>query len=168
MTDTIREIVIKDFIARLGVISIANGYNTDIGKTVLRARKKIDPTECPCSDVFPGTEKPEKLYSKRQCTMIMHIEGIVELQETGSPAALENASVVSEMILGDLKKCILAPENELTSPVSGWSRSPDYISGINYTGGGANEYPDEGEKMAGAFADFEVVYFEKLNDPYAQ
>jgi hypothetical protein len=93
--------------------------------------------------------------------MTMKIEGICEF-------GTEEPSVISERILGDLKKCIMAPENLLTSPHSGWSRSPDYIDKIIYTGGGTDDYPDDGEMTVGAFATFDVTYTENINDPCSQ
>jgi hypothetical protein len=161
MNDTIREFIIKDFIARLAVITIANDYATDIGTHVIRARKKLDPAELSAVVIWPGTETPVYTYGKRSCTMKMKVEGIVEFGE-------EDPSVIAEKILGDLKKCFLAPENLLTSPHSGWSRSPDYIDSIIYTGGGTEDYPDDGQISVGAFATFDVTYTENINDPCSQ
>lgn len=159
--NTIREIIILDYLARAAVITVANGYNTGIGANVIRARKKLDPDELPGTVVIPGPEKSEAKYGQNACKMIMRVEGIVDFG-TSDP------SVVSEQILGDLKKCFLDPANQLTSPVSGWSRSPDYIDSIVYTEGGTQEYPDEGQVTVGAFVTFEVGYTTKLNDPYSQ
>jgi hypothetical protein len=161
MSDTIREIIIKDFMTRLAVITIANGYRTGIGANVLRARKKVDPDEVPGTVLFPGTEKSVQQYGTMKCTMTIRIEGLALF-------GAENPSVVSERILGDLKKCILAPANLLTSPVSGWVRTPDYIDGLIYTEGGTEEYPEDGQTTAAAFAGFEVSYTTKINDPYSQ
>lgn len=159
--NTIREIIILDFLARAAGITVANGYNTDIGANVLRARKKVDPDEVPVAVVIPGAEKATAKYGELSCVMTMRVEGIVDF-------GASDPSVVSEQILGDLKKCFLAPENKLTSPVSGWSRSPDYIDSIGYTGGGTEEYPDDGQVTVGAYVSFEVSYTTKLNDPYSQ
>lgn len=161
MTDTIREIIIKDFIARLSVITVANGYATACGSKVLRARKTVDPSELPAIIVFPQMETAVHLAGFLQCAMTMKIEGIATF-------GTEEPSVIAERILGDLKKCILAPENLLTSPHSGWSRSPDYIDSIIYTGGGPNDYPDEGQMTVGCSASFDVGYTTKINDPCSQ
>ena len=161
MNDTIREIIIKDFIARLAVITVANGYATACGANVLRARKTIDPTELPAIVVWPLSEKAVHQYGELQCTMTIRVEGIVEF-------GTEEPYIIYERILGDLKKCILAPENLLTSPHSGWSRSPDYIDSIIYTGGGTDQYPDENEKTIGAYANFDVGYTTKIENPCEQ
>lgn len=160
--DTIRELIILDFMSRLADITVAHGYNTDCGKTnVLRVRKMVDPDELPAIVVWPLPEKAEVEYGALNCAMTIRVEGIARFGAV-------NPSVVAEQILGDLKKCILAPENLLTSPPAGWSRSPDYIDGIVYTGGGTDEYPEEGALSVGAFATFDVTYHTKLETPYEQ
>lgn len=159
--NSIREIIILDFMSRAATITVAGGYNIGLGEHPLRARKKIDPGELPAVVVNPGTEKSEARYGQNNCKMTMRIEGIAVFGAT-------DPSVISEQILADLKKCFLAPANLLTSPVSGWSRSPDYIDSIIYTEGGTEEAPEDGQKTIGAFASFEVGYTTKLNDPYSQ
>jgi len=161
MSDSIREIIIQDFMARAAIITVANGYATDCGTNVERARKAIDPDELPASIIWPGQEKAEQAYGEIVCTMSIRVEGIVKF---GSA----NLSVVSEKILADLKKCFLSRANLLTSPQTGWIRSPDYIDKISYTDGGVNEYPDDGMVSVGASAVFEVTYTQKIDDPYSQ
>ena len=151
MSDSIREIIIQNFMARVAIITIANGYKTDCGANVERVRKNLDPSELPASVIWPGVEKAEQSYGELTCTMSIRVEGIAKF---GSA----NPSVLSEKILADLKKCIL----------SGWIRSPDYIDKIIYTGGGTDEYPDDGMISVGAFALFDVTYTQKLDDPYSQ
>jgi hypothetical protein len=153
--------IIQDFMARLTDITIAHGYNTDCGATVLRVRKMVDPNKLPAIVIWPLPEKAEAEYGLLNCTMSIRIEGIAQFGAT-------NPSVVAEKILGDFKKCILAPENLLASPDEGWSRSPDYIDGIVYTGGGTDDYPEESMLSVGASATFDVTYHTKLNDPYTQ
>jgi len=161
MSDTIRETIIKNFLARLAVITTAHGYNTDIGGNVYRVRKTVDPDELPCCVVWPGAEKGEASYGENSCTMQIRLEGIAGF-------GAENPSVVSEKILGDLKKCIFEPGNALAEPPSGWLRSPDYIDSLSYTGGGTDEYPDEGQKTVGASIMVTVGYTENIGDPYTQ
>jgi hypothetical protein len=167
MSDTIRETTIKDFLTRGAVITTANGYNTNIGSNVLRAQKTVDPNDLPVCDLWPGTEKGEDIYGQTDCKMQMKIEGIVKRPLVGSPLAMENASITSEQILCDLKKCFLAQYDATTSPPTGWNRSA-YIDSIIFTGGGTDEYPDEGMQTAGAYITVDVTYHTKNDDPYAQ
>lgn len=150
MTDTIREIITQDFMAQAELITTGNGYATGIGARVLRARKKIDPPEVPATVILPGEETAEAKYGKYSCKMIMRVEGVMVFGNS-------EPSVISEKILGDIKKCILSDS---------WTRSPDYISGIVYTGGGISEPPDDDQATTtGAYANFEVSYISKRNDP---
>jgi hypothetical protein len=152
MSDSIREIIIQDFLDKLAEITVANGYNLGMGANVLRVRRKVDPDILPAVIIWPGREKAEHKYGELACTMTMRIEGIADF-------GTNNPSAISEQILGDLKKCILD---------TGWFRSPDYIDGIIYTEGGTDECPDEGQQTVGAAAVFDVKYTTKINDPYTQ
>lgn len=42
----------------LAQITVANGYNTDIGAKVLRGRRKIDDTQVPCAVMIEGEDHP--------------------------------------------------------------------------------------------------------------
>ncbi|SEM75186.1 hypothetical protein SAMN04489760_14216 [Syntrophus gentianae] len=161
MSDTIRETIIKDFMARLAVITTANGYNTDIGTTVLRAQKTVGPEDLPCCVVWPQQENSVPSYGENDCTMPIRIEGLAEFWSS-------NPSAISEQILGDLKKCIFQPANTSSRTPSGWTRSPDYIDSLAYSGGGTDSYPEEGQKTVGASLLVEVGYTERIGDPYSQ
>lgn len=150
--NSIREIIIQDFMDKLADITVTNGYNLGMGANVLRVRRKVDPDILPAVIVWPGLEKAQHKYGELACTMSIRIEGIADF-------GTSNPSEISEQILGDLKKCILD---------TSWFRSPDYIDGIVYTEGGTEEYPDEGQQTVGAAAVFEVKYTTKINDPYSQ
>lgn len=152
MSDTIRELIIKKFVSWLPAITIANGYSTAIGGNILRARKTVDPDELPMSNIIPGTETGELKYGMQKCTMTIRIEAIVHYGSV-------DPSVMSEKILGDLKKCVLAPDNLTSTPK---------IDSIIYTGGGTDEYPDDGKKTIGAYANFDVQYATKIYDPCEQ
>lgn len=50
---------VSDLIAtRLGGISIANGYFSDIGLRVLRGRRRIDDHQVPCVVIVEGADQP--------------------------------------------------------------------------------------------------------------
>ncbi len=151
MADTIRETNIKAVLARLALITTANGYTTNIGAHVLRARKKIDDTELPCAVVWSGDESGEHKYGELACKMTLKIEGIVAFGN-------DDPSVIGEKIMGDIKKNLLDPA---------WTRSPDYIDALHYTGG-AVETPDDGQITVGAAVSFELTHTEKLGDPASQ
>ena len=43
--------------ARAATITIANGYNTDIGANVQRVKHKLDPDDTPASVIWPEPEE---------------------------------------------------------------------------------------------------------------
>ncbi len=161
MSDTIREKIIRQIADRLAVITLANGYATDIGANVKRARKHLDESELPACVIHPQPETPELKYGQSYQTMPVRIEGIVEYGDA-------DPSAVSEQILGDLIKAVTEQPGTETSPNTGWVRSPQYDESIHYKGGGTDEYPDEERLTVGAAVQIEVVYATKIGDPYAQ
>lgn len=152
--DTIRELIIQDFITRAAVIRTTGSpqaYATDIGAEVLRARAKVDPDELPCCVVWPQIEEAENLHGQSRHRMPMQVDGVAMYGTT-------DPSVIAERILGDLIKCFSSPS---------WSRSPDYIESIVYQGGGPATQ-EEGAVAVGCSAKFLVTYWTKAGDPYNQ
>lgn len=152
MSNTIREKILQQILARLAVITIANGCQTGVGTNVVRARRSIDPDELPAAVLWPRPETAEEIYGRTRCAMPVRVEGLAAM---GSG----NASVISEKILGDLVKCLVS---------SAWVRSPEYITDIAYRGGGTETYPAEGETAVGTYADFIITYETKIGDPFSQ
>ena len=151
--DTIRELIIQAIIARAAVIlttGTPQAYATDIGATVLRARPKVDPTELPCTIVWPHLETAKNVYGKSRREMPVKVEGLVAFGTV-------DPSVISERILGDLIKCFTSPAWE-----------PGYIESIVYQSGGVESPLDDGSISVGNQAVFLVVYDTKVGDPYTQ
>ena len=153
MSDTIRERIISAIVNRCSVITVANGYNTDIGGNVLRAKVTLGKDEPPAAVVFPEPEESSRKYGKQHCVMPVRVEGTAYY---GS----DNPSVAAERILGDLIKCICGGT---LSDVTG-----GLADDVEYTGGGTDEYPDAGEKLIGASAVFNIKYKTVAGDPYNQ
>ena len=146
MSDTRRERIIQAVMERAAAITTANGFNTDIGLNTLRAATKVDPTLLPACVIFPHVETSEKIGGGEYlCTMPVKIEAIVLV---GS----ENLSVMSERILGDIRKAFTG------SPIT------PLIEEIHYASGGTNDYSRK-ETMS-ITAQFTIKYFSKINDPY--
>jgi len=160
--DTIRELIIQEFMARAAVIRTTDSpqaYATDIGGKVLRARLKINPADLPCLVVWPLVEEAENSIGNSRHRMPLKIEGIAAF------GAVE-PSVISERILGDLIKCFTSPTWDRTRP--GSPTPENYVESIVYQGGGTNEYPDETSATVGAAATFIVTYYTAIGDPYTQ
>ena len=153
MSDTIRERIISNLAARLSVITVANGYNTDIGGNVLRAKVTLGKDEPPAAVAFPETEESLRKYGKQHCVMPVRVEGTTYY-------GTDNPSVVAERILGDVIRCICG--GTLVEVTGGLADD------VEYTGGGTDEYPDAGEKLIGASAVFNIKYKTLAGDPYNQ
>jgi len=97
--DTIREQILSNIITRLGEIRPANGFNTDCGADVVRARKNLDPDELPALAVWPGQEESARQYGNDIRTMPIQVEALALFAD-------ENPSVLSEKMLGDLIECM--------------------------------------------------------------
>ena len=77
MSDTIRESILSNLVTRLAVITVANGYNTDIGGNVLRAKVTLGKDDPPAAVVFPEPEESFRKYGKQHCVMPVRVEGTV-------------------------------------------------------------------------------------------
>ena len=146
MSDTKRERIIKAIHTRLSTVTIANGYNTEIGKNVFRAIPKIDPSQMPACDIFPLTETTERIGGGNYlCTMALNIVAIAKTES-------QNASILSEQILGDIRMAI--------ADLSFSSDAED----VSYTSGGTNDYSNK--DTVSITVNFMIKYFSKINDPY--
>lgn len=152
MSETIREKIIKAIVAKLADVTIENGYNTDCGEDVFRVKKPIE-KELPAFSVWPGVETSERIHGKSRITMPVRIEGVVLYGR-------ENPSVVSELILGDIRS-LMEAQAEADDPTDNLSDV------IEYAEGGTDDYPDPAEPRVGAFAVFNIVYKTMSGSPYS-
>lgn len=168
MSDTIRELIIQEFITRAAVIvntASPPDYATNIGSNVLRARPKVDPGDLPCCVIWPQPEEAEYSHGQVRHKMPIRVEGIVAFGAT-------DPSVISERILGDLIKCFTSQSWDrrrlVASPASPVTYDDPYAESIIYQGGGTEEYPEDGSKAVGASARFLVTYWTAIGDPTDQ
>ncbi len=168
MADTIRELIIQEFITRAALIrntASPPAYVTDIGDNVLRARLRVDPSELPCIVIFPMPEEAENAHGLVRHRMRIRVDGIMVF---GS----ESPSVVGERMHGDLIKCFTSPTWDrrrlAASPESPVTYDQPYAESIVYEGGGIEEYPEEGSISVGVQVRFLVTYWTKIGDPYNQ
>ena len=147
MSDTKRELIIQACLVRAATITTANGYNTDMGPNVFRAITNIDPSRLPSCSIFPLIETTEKIGGgEYSCTMPVKIEVIAAV-------GAFNPSVLSELILGDLRKAFNG--SSLTT----------LIEEILYASGGTSDYSHK--DTVPVTVNFTIKYFSKINDPYA-
>jgi hypothetical protein len=148
MSETTRELIIQAFAARASSMTIANGYPLNIGATVIRGIKEVDPSLLPATSIFPQPETAVPSGSGEYIiTMPVRVEAIDFYGTT-------NPSVVGEVLLGILR--------------AGYMKSAlsDLIDTIQYSAGGVDEYPDANQCTIGASATFIVTYFSNINNPY--
>jgi hypothetical protein len=178
MIDTIRENIIQEWPIRAALIRTDGSpqeYATDCGRNVLRAAKPYDEREVPCTVIWPGDEKAES----KNGMVLNHMEIDVEALhffgkkaiEKGYATIEESASVVSERVFGDLKRCFGSKLWDRRRPLEGSPvvYQPPYATSIVYQGGGPSEYEmDNGTIVVGAITKFIVSYWTKIGDPYTQ
>lgn len=140
MSDSLREQIIQAIVTRLGLIRMINGYHTDIGAKVERARPVFGPEELPAISVTPQPEETGQRYGATQCSMPV-------LVEASMLHGSLNPSVAAEKMLSDLIYCLTPPGTFET-----------LIDRISYTAGGPENYPNSGDQVTGCPATFTVYY----------
>lgn len=153
MANTIREQIILAIIAKLANVTTSNGYNTNCGNNVERAKMGLSETDLPAFVVFPAPEESVKVHGRVKCIMPIRVEAEVLLEQN------DNGSVESEKMLGDMRKLM---ESQTDEPTGGLADN------IDYTAGGIDEYPGSGDNRAGCVAVFNVTYKTLAGDPYRQ
>lgn len=153
MADTIRQLIISAIESGLSSIRIKEGYQTDIGVRVEVVRSKIDKEQLPAVVIWPQVETAEKIHRKSKITMPVRVEAVL----TFNPE--QNPSVIIERMLGDLRKRM----ESLTEDITG-----GYGDHIEYTQGGADNYPEPGDTVAACAVVYNVVYKTIAGDPYSQ
>ena len=168
MSDTIRELIIQEFLTRAATLrntASPPAYATDMGDNVFRARPRVDPAELPCCVIWPLAEEAEHAHGLVRHRMTIRVDGIVAF---GS----ESPSVVGERMLGDLIKCFTSTSWDrrriAASPESPVTYEQPYAESIVYEGGGIEEYPEEGSISVGVQVRFLVTYWTRIGDPHNQ
>ena len=148
MADSIRELIIKDLGVQLAKVTVANGYQFDMGVPE-RAKKAIDTRAYPLSVYFPQPEDNERKFGKDSITTFIRVESHMLI-------GTANASVLQEKMLADLRK-------NLTNPGDKWTiHTDDYA----YLGGGPAEQPEAADKATAVYLLVEVKYKTNIGDPY--
>ncbi len=163
MSDTIREKIIQAYAIKLATITVANGYNYDLGAggvrdddnpdgSVLRAPPYAIPVEqLPVITFFPGLdEEVSFVYGKVRQTMSIIARGYMLY---GS----ENPSVMGEKILGDFIQAL-----------TGLDWTAGLADEINYQGGGIESYPTEEHPAVVAICQVGITYKTVNGDPTQQ
>lgn len=153
MANSIRETIILKFLSLAAGITVANGYNTNMGSNVCRAEAQIDEASLPAVNVIPGAEEAVQEYTKDHITATVQLEGFVK-------HGTSNSSVIAEQILADLRK-------RFTLAATVVSEFWPICQSVRYLGGGSNTYASAGAEVTGFMIQVEVRYITLEGNPYA-
>lgn len=141
--------IAADLSARLGRISVANGFNTDIGARTYRGRRHVDQEHVPCSALVEGDDDVDENQG---------IQNIKVAQEyvLGGYAKCDpdNPNDTAHLIIRDLKRAVF----------SDGMRLGDRVRTIVYLGRGIGPRAD-GADVVFAVIYIRVEYAEDLTNP---
>jgi len=135
---------------RIATITIANGYNTDIGLKVMRGRKRLDEKSLPCAVIV---ERDDKILDSRPSQVKISQPFIVE-GHTACDA--DNPNDAGHKIIADIKKAIFA--TKLKYGTDG------QVITVNYTGKSIAPRED-GMSVVAAAVEITVEFVEILANP---
>lgn len=141
---TIRYTAIKALETQLKTITIANGYNYDLGDNVFIGTPRLDPSFTEYIVIWPGVDESDEtgFYSRWDFIIPTKIEAVKEV-----PKESDDLELISQKMLHDVTKCLYNPG------LTGIDNS-----NIKYIGGGIDEYPQPGETVVGVVANYEISY----------
>lgn len=133
---------------RVSTISIANGYNTDIGLNVLRGRRRIDTSDLPCLTIIEGEDSPQA-QTLRSVNISQRY--YLEAQDECDP---DHPNDKAHLLLKDLKRAVFGPDSDLTKTVKN----------VKYAGR-AIAPREDGTTVVIASIQIEVLFVEDLTNP---
>ena len=142
---SIREQVVQGLVARLGVVSVGNGYS--FSPTIYRAVRELLDTSLPAITVWDQAEETEPRGSALVQAMTVQIETMREVDD-------KNFSIIGNQSLADMKRALLAPDSTLGG----------IADGINLVSSSI-EYPDSGTITCKTTTEIVVMYSEIRGDP---
>jgi hypothetical protein len=135
---------------RVGTISIANGYNTDIGLRVFRGRINLVPEELPCIVIVEGEDDVQATKgTEAKVRQAYQIEGHDECDPM-------NPNDKAHLILADLKKAIFGVDPSFDGAVR--------PSELEYAGRQIGVREDGTAFVSGSIA-IRITFVENLAEP---
>ena len=140
--------------SRLAQISVANGYNTDIGRYVRRGVLTFDAEAIPLTVMIEGEDTvTNQRYADVKLTQRYIFEGHMTLLEP----QIANPNDVAHLIIADLKRAIFSSDLTLDGELLDKNQ-------IKYVG--RNIGPrEEGQARVAASIEIAVTYNENLAEP---
>jgi len=128
LPDSIREQILTAIATRAALITVANGYNTDLGLSISRHVRRVDEPDLPAMLVKDGDESGETShYGIIITVMEVSLIGGINAQDDGEQSTLMSGMFADFMLnilsedtdLGGLVDSITFARNEPKYPVSG-------------------------------------------------
>ena len=151
MADSIREQITQALLTRLQTITIAGGYETDIGLKMERARRSFDEEDLPAGALWPGVEEGAKEYQANNNEMSVDIEGHAQV------GASETADAIANRLIADIQKGVETHDAALSA----------LIDGLQYRSV-EPQYPEDGGDVVSVRVSYAVKYKTARGDPYTK
>lgn len=138
-------------------ITIANGYETDIGVRVFRGKRKIDDSHVPCAVLLEGEDKPGGTQgsASQQVTQSYVLGGYVECDP-------DNPNDAAHAIIADIKKAVFTlADPTRAEEISGTTTFGGRVKSVTYTGRDIGPRTD-GVPIVFAVVHIDVVFVEQL------
>lgn len=140
---------------RLKKIKIADGFETDVGVTSFRGRRRLGETDMPCSVVIERPDEPEKQQTNQ--VKVKH-RYVLEGHAVCDP---NNPNDTGHQIIGDIKKAIFTGNLNLDGKLTTSGRKALELA---YEGSGIAPRED-GMNMVSVSVEVSVTYVEDLSNP---
>lgn len=105
---SIEDTVAAAFLARLAVITQANGYATDIGRTRFDGNLNIEREDVPCLTLIHGDDEPEQNKDPAINVVNQRVAVIIEAHDFCDP---NNPNVQGRAMVADIKRALFDPEH---------------------------------------------------------
>lgn len=140
--------VAAEIVSRMSGITVANGYQTDIGTLVFQGRRNISDNSIPCSVLIEGTDDVTDQSARNVVRLRQHyvVGGYVECDP-------DNPNVAAHKVLRDIKKALFKDGDR-------WGGK---VQKVTYDGRDIGPRAD-GEPIVFAVVHFSVEYAETLTD----
>ncbi len=163
MADSVREKILQKISTQMATITVANGYETDIGSSVYRSRMIGSLENVPALAItgLPDVKDDDSEY--RIDMLIMPVAIVAGDAITPNTDRATNSTLIAqkqEQILADIRKCFGA----ITLKDAGYEATKVY-----YTGG-VETQAEMFDNQAGVIvaATFNIHYHTISGDPYSQ
>lgn len=160
MANTIPKQIAAKLATRLADITVANGYNTDAGNTVVRGRRswgETDLTSNPAISVWINDATSGQGNRDRMEVAIgIIVEGFFIIDT-------DNPDDDAEDLLGDIRKALLLSADRYIYDATS---SKNLVSSFFPTGW-VKDLPEDGSKIASVQLRIDAVYPETYGNPYA-